>query len=328
MKAVLSRIPVDTFLLLLVGVVVLASLVPARGSAADVLSVATKIVIALLFLLYGARLSPQQAWHGVRQWKLHLLVLATTFVAFPLLGLAARALVPSVLTPDLYTGLLFLCLVPSTVQSSIAFTSMARGHVSAAIVSASLSNIVGVFLTPLLVLVLMPLGGSPRVDGSAVLDIVLQLLAPFALGQLLRPWLAPVVTRHAVLTKVVDRGSVLLVVYAAFSAGMAEHIWSSVQPWRVAAVAAVSSVLLAIVLGLTRITGRLARLDRGDAIVLLFCGSKKSLASGLPMALVLFPASSVGLIMLPLMLFHQIQLFACAVIATRMGRDAQPISSG
>ena len=328
MKAVLSRIPVDTFLLLLVGVVVLASLVPARGSAADVLSVATKIVIALLFLLYGARLSPQQAWHGVRQWKLHLLVLATTFVAFPLLGLAARALVPSVLTPDLYTGLLFLRLVPSTVQSSIAFTSMARGHVSAAIVSASLSNIVGVFLTPLLVLVLMPLGGSPRVDGSAVLDIVLQLLAPFALGQLLRPWLAPVVTRHAVLTKVVDRGSVLLVVYAAFSAGMAEHIWSSVQPWRVAAVAAVSSVLLAIVLGLTRITGRLARLDRGDAIVLLFCGSKKSLASGLPMALVLFPASSVGLIMLPLMLFHQIQLFACAVIATRMGRDAQPISSG
>jgi sodium/bile acid cotransporter 7 len=328
MKAVLSRIPVDTFLLLLVGVVVVATLLPARGSAADVLSVVTKIVIALLFLLYGARLSPQQAWHGVRQWKLHLLVLATTFVAFPLLGLAARALVPAVLTPDLYTGLLFLCLVPSTVQSSIAFTSMARGHVSAAIVSASLSNIVGVFLTPLLVVVLMPLGGAPRVDGSAVLDIVLQLLAPFALGQLLRPWLAPVVTRHAVLTKVVDRGSVLLVVYAAFSAGMAEHIWSSVQPWRVAAVAAVSTVLLAIVLGLTRITGRLAHLDRGDAIVLLFCGSKKSLASGLPMALVLFPAAGVGLIMLPLMLFHQIQLFVCAVIASRMGRDAQPISSG
>lgn len=111
------------------------------------LSVATKVVIALLFLLYGTRLSPQQAWHGVRQWKLHLLVLATTFVAFPLLGLAARAFVPSVLTDDLYTGLLFLCLVPSTVQSSIAFTSMARGHVPAAIVSASLSNIVGVLLT-------------------------------------------------------------------------------------------------------------------------------------------------------------------------------------
>jgi sodium/bile acid cotransporter 7 len=328
MRAWLSRLPVDTFLLLLVAVVALATVLPARGAAADALSVATKVVIALLFLLYGARLSPQQAWHGLRQWKLHLLVLATTFVVFPLLGLAARALVPSVLTDDLYLGLLFLCLVPSTVQSSIAFTSMARGHVSAAIVSASLSNIVGVLLTPLLVLVLMPVGGAPRVDGSAVLDIVLQLLAPFAVGQLLRPWLAPVVTRHAVLTKVVDRGSILLIVYAAFSVGMTEHIWSSVQPWRVVAVAAVSTLLLAIVLVWTWITGRLARLDRGDAIVLLFCGSKKSLASGLPMALVLFPPATVGLIMLPLMLFHQIQLFVCAVIASRLGRDAPQISSG
>jgi sodium/bile acid cotransporter 7 len=321
-------VPVDTFLLLLVAVVVLATLLPARGTAAGVLSWATKIVIALLFLLYGTRLSPQQAWHGVRQWKLHLLVLATTFVAFPLLGLAARVLVPSILTDDLYTGLLFLCLVPSTVQSSIAFTSIARGHVSAAIVSASLSNIVGVVLTPLLVLVLMPLGGAPRVDGSAVGDIVLQLLAPFAVGQLLRPWLAPVVTRHTVLTNAVDRGSILLIVYAAFSVGMAEHIWSSVQPWRVVAVAVVSTLLLAVVLVLTRLMGRLAGLDRGDAIVLLFCGSKKSLASGLPMALVLFPAGSVGLIMLPLMLFHQIQLFVCAVIANRLGRGAEQISCG
>jgi sodium/bile acid cotransporter 7 len=321
-------VPVDTFLLLLVAVVVLATLLPARGTAAGVLSWATKIVIALLFLLYGTRLSPQQAWHGVRQWKLHLLVLATTFVAFPLLGLAARVLVPSILTDDLYTGLLFLCLVPSTVQSSIAFTSIARGHVSAAIVSASLSNIVGVVLTPLLVLVLMPLGGAPRVDGSAVGDIVLQLLAPFAVGQLLRPWLAPVVTRHTMLTKAVDRGSILLIVYAAFSVGMAEHIWSSVQPWRVVAVAVVSTLLLAVVLVLTRLMGRLAGLDRGDAIVLLFCGSKKSLASGLPMALVLFPAGSVGLIMLPLMLFHQIQLFVCAVIANRLGRGAEQISCG
>lgn len=328
MGARLSRVPVDTFLLLLVAVVVLATMLPARGTAADVLSVATKVVIALLFLLYGARLSPQQAWHGVRQWKLHLLVLATTFVVFPLLGLAARALVPSVLTDDLYTGLLFLCVVPSTVQSSIAFTSMARGHVSAAIVSASLSNIVGVLLTPLLVLVLIPIGGAPRVDGSVVGDIVLQLLVPFALGQLLRPWLAPLVTRHAVLTKVVDRGSILLIVYAAFSVGMTEHIWSSVQPWRVVAVTVVSALLLAIVLTLTWITGRLARLERGDAIVLLFCGSKKSLASGLPMALVLFPPATVGLIMLPLMLFHQIQLFVCAVIAGRLGRGAAQVSSG
>lgn len=328
MRAASSRLPVDTFLLLLVAVVVLATLLPAHGAGATVLSVATKAAIALLFALYGARLSGQQAWHGVRQWKLHLLVLATTFVVFPLLGLAARILVPAVLTPELYAGLLFLCLVPSTVQSSIAFTSIARGHVSAAIVSASLSNIVGVVLTPLLVLALMPIGGAPRVDASAILDIVLQLLLPFAAGQLLRPWLAAWLLRHAALTRAVDRGSILLIVYAAFSVGMAEHIWSSVQPWRIVAVAAASTALLAIVLGITTLTGRLTHLDRGDAIVLVFCGSKKSLASGLPMALVLFPPATVGLIMLPLMLFHQIQLFVCAVIASRLARGGEPVPTG
>jgi sodium/bile acid cotransporter 7 len=321
MKSALSRLPVDTFVLLLLGVVAIATVLPARGAFADVVGVATKVAIAVLFGLYGTRLSPQQSWHGMRQWKLHLLVLATTFVVFPLLGLAARVLVPSVLTPDLYTGLLFLCLVPSTVQSSIAFTSIARGHVSAAIVSASLSNILGVVLTPLLVVTLMHTRGAPREDGTAVVEIVLQLLLPFAVGQLLRPWLADWVGRHTLLTKAVDRGSILLVVYAAFSAGMAEHIWSSVNGWRIVAVAVVSAALLALVLAFTTLAGRRARLDRGDRIVLLFCGSKKSLASGLPMALVLFPSATVGLIMLPLMIFHQIQLVVCAVIASRLSRQ-------
>ncbi|MDT7769925.1 MAG: solute carrier family 10 (sodium/bile acid cotransporter), er 7, partial [Mycobacterium sp.] len=151
----LSALPIDTFLLAMAATVALAALFPARGAFADVMSVAAKVVIALLFWLYGARLSPQQAWQGVKRWQLHLLVLATTFVVFPVLGLAARGLVPWLLNLDLYNGLLFLCLVPSTVQSSIAFTSIARGNVSAALVSASLSNIVGIALTPLLVVLLM-----------------------------------------------------------------------------------------------------------------------------------------------------------------------------
>lgn len=321
----LSALPVDTFLLALLVVVALATRFPAHDDAAEVLSLVTKVAIALLFALYGTRLSPQQAWHGLRQWRLHLLVLTTTFVVFPVLGIAARALVPSVLSIDLYNGLLFLCLVPSTVQSSIAFTSMARGHVSAAVVSASLSNIVGVLLTPLLVLLLMNTSGAPRVDASAIRDIVLQLLLPFAAGQLLRPWLGEPLARHPLLTKAVDRGSILLVVYAAFSIGMTEHIWSSVDPWRVVAVAAISAALLALVLAFTAAAGHWAGFDRGDRIVLLFCGSKKSLASGLPMALVLFGPPTVGLIMLPLMLFHQIQLVVCAVIASRLANQPDPV---
>jgi sodium/bile acid cotransporter 7 len=252
--------------------VALAALFPAHGDA-EVVSDAAKMAIALLFFLYGARLSPQQAWHGVRQWRLHLLVLATTFVIFPVLGLAARALVPSMLTIDLYNGLLFLCLVPSTVQSSIAFTPIARGHVSAAIVSASRPNILGIVLTPLLVVLLMNTSGAPRVDGTAIGDIVLQLLLPFGAGQLARRWIAGAIARHAALLKVVDRGSILLVVYTAFSMGMVEGIWGSVDVWQLIVwqlilLTIVAAVLLAVVLAITTLIGRLARLDRGDAIVL------------------------------------------------------------
>lgn len=316
----LPRIPVDTFLLALLVVVATAAVFPATGAFADVLGVATKLAIALLFLLYGVRLSSAEAVHGLRHWRLHLLVLAATFVAFPLLGLAARVLVPSTLTPGLYAGVLFLCLVPSTVQSSIAFTSIAHGNVPAAIVSASLSNIVGVVLTPVLVVLLMHTAGGARVDGSAVLDIVLQLLLPFVAGQLLRRWLADRVHRHPVVTKVFDRGSILLVVYTAFSMSVAEHLWSTVNPWRVVAVAGVCAALLGVMLGVTVGSSRLAGFNRADTVVVLFCGSKKSLASGLPMALVFFGNATVGLIMLPLMLFHQIQLIVCAMIASRMSR--------
>ncbi|OBI87411.1 bile acid:sodium symporter family protein [Mycobacterium sp. 1245805.9] len=318
----LSALPIDTFLLALAATVALAAVVPAHGEAADAVSAAAKAAIALLFFLYGTRLSPQQAWHGVRQWRLHLLVLATTFVLFPLLGLAARALVPSVLTVDLYNGLLFLCLVPSTVQSSIAFTSIARGHVSAAIVSASLSNILGVVLTPLLVVLLMTTTGAPRVDGTAIRDIMVQLLLPFAAGQLARPWLGGLVTRYAALLKLVDRGSILLVVYTAFSMGVVKGIWVSVDIRRLISVTVVAAVQPGQPAERRGDAQHHRQQHRGDAIVLLFCGSKKSLASGLPMALVLFPAATVGLTMLPLMIFHQIQLVVCAVIASRLGRDA------
>jgi solute carrier family 10 (sodium/bile acid cotransporter), member 7 len=164
-------------------------------------------------------------------------------------------------------------------------------------------------------------------DATAIRDVGLQLLLPFVLGQLMRPWIADWIIGHAALTKVVDRGSILLVVYTAFSMGMVEHIWRSVNAWQLVTVAVVNSALLVVVLAFTWLIGRLIGLDRGDAIVLLFCGSKKSLASGLPMALVFFPAATVGVIMLPLMIFHQIQLVVCSVIASRLSRDEPPVAT-
>jgi solute carrier family 10 (sodium/bile acid cotransporter), member 7 len=316
--------PIDPYILLLLGTVGLAALFPARGTASDVASGASTAAIAFLFFLYGARLSTREALDGLKHWRLHATVLACTFVIFPLLGLAARGLVPVVLTHPLYQGLLFLTLVPSTIQSSIAFTSMARGNVPAAICAGSFSSLVGIVVTPLLAAAL--LGGSAGgFSADSVVEIVLQLLVPFVAGQLLRRWIGGFVTRHKKALGLVDRGSILLVVYTAFSEGMVQGIWHQVSPVRLGGLLVVEAVLLAVMLALTWYGGKALRFAREDRIAIQFAGSKKSLASGLPMASVLFGAHA-SLAVLPLMLFHQMQLMVCAVIARRRvhDTDAQP----
>ncbi|WP_199730510.1 bile acid:sodium symporter family protein [Amycolatopsis panacis] len=320
-SALLTKLRIDPFIAAILATVGIASLLPATGSAATGFGIASKIAVGLLFFLYGARLSGQEALDGLRHWRLHTTVLCATFVLFPLLGLAASLLSPGLLTEPLYTGVLFLCLLPSTVQSSIAFTSIAKGNVAAAICSASLSNLLGIVLTPLLVALLLSADG-PGVSGSAVLDIVAQLLLPFVAGQLARRWIGPWVQQHSTPLKLVDRGSILLVVYTAFSAGMAEGTWHTLEPGPLLVLLAVCVLLLAIVLGATGGGAKLLGFSRADRITIVFCGSKKSLASGLPMATVLFGHSEVGLIVLPLMLFHQIQLIVCAAMARRYARQA------
>ncbi|GLP70395.1 sodium/bile acid cotransporter 7 [Streptomyces sp. SAI-149] len=311
--------PVDPYILLLLGTVGLAALVPARGTTADVASGASTAAIAFLFFLYGARLSTREALDGLKHWRLHVTVLACTFVIFPLLGLAARGLVPVFLTDPLYQGLLFLTLVPSTIQSSIAFTSIARGNVPAAICAGSFSSLVGIVITPLLAAALLGSSGG-GFSADSLLEIVLQLLVPFLAGQLTRRWIGGFITRHKKVLGLVDRGSILLVVYTAFSEGMVQGIWHQVSPLRLGGLMVVEAVLLALMLALTWYGAKALRFDRGDRIAIQFAGSKKSLASGLPMASVLFGAHA-SLAVLPLMLFHQMQLMVCAVIAKRRSHD-------
>jgi sodium/bile acid cotransporter 7 len=311
----------EPFILALVGTMLFASLLPARGAAAAAVGMAADAGIFLLFFLHGARLSREAILAGARNWPLHLAVFAATYLLFPLLGLLFGAL--PLLTPELAAGLLFLSLLPSTVQSSIAFTSIARGNVAAAVCSASFSNLAGIIVTPLLVALLMRGGGSSAaISFTSVKTIVVQLLLPFALGHALRPWLASWIERWRRLVGLVDRGSILLVVYSAFGAAVVGGLWHSLSVGDLLLIGGACSLMLAIVLGATWTAGKAMRLAREDAIVLLFCGSKKSLATGVPMAGVLFPAAAVGLMILPLMIFHQIQLIACALIARRLGREA------
>ncbi|MEU6881828.1 bile acid:sodium symporter family protein [Streptomyces sp. NPDC046712] len=317
-----SWLPIDPYILALLGTVGLAALLPASGTAATVADGASTAAIALLFFLYGARLSTREALDGLKHWRLHLTVLACTFLLFPLLGLAAKGLVPAVLTPPLYSGLLFLCLVPSTIQSSIAFTSIARGNVPAAICAGSFSSLAGIVLTPLLAALLIG-GSAGGFSADSLLKIVLQLLVPFLAGQLLRRWVGGFLVRNKKVLGYVDRGSILLVVYTAFSHGMVAGVWHQVTPARLGLLLAVEAVLLAVMLTLTWYGAKRLGFDRADRIAIQFAGSKKSLAAGLPMASVLFGAQA-SLAVLPLMLFHQMQLMVCAVLAKRRSRDLEP----
>lgn len=316
----MSRFMPDRFTIMLVCAVILASVLPIHGEPAYWFGIATDIAIGLLFFLHGARLSREVVVGGLLHWRLHLTILATTFVIFPLLGLAIGFLPESILPAPLYAGILFLCVLPSTVQSSIAFTSIANGNVPAAIVSASGSNLFGMFLTPILAsLVMSTAGEGGGVSADAIEKIALQLLAPFVIGQLLQPFIGNWIRARKKLLAPVDRGGILMVVYLAFSTAVIEGIWRTFSLTDIAAVIVTDIVLLAVVMVITMYGSRLLGFSKEDEIAITFCGSKKSLASGVPMANAIFAgqSSAIGAIVLPIMLFHQIQLMVCAVLAQK-----------
>ncbi|WP_130619243.1 bile acid:sodium symporter family protein [Dyella amyloliquefaciens] len=319
----LRRFLPDRFTCALVVTVALASVLPCRGATASAFNVLTDLAIGLLFFLHGAKLSREAVVAGMTHWRLHLTVLASTFVLFPLLGVVLRPLLSPLVTPDLYLGVLFLCTLPSTVQSSIAFTSMARGNIPAAICAASASSLLGIFITPLLVGVLLESHGQGGMSWDAVGAIVLQLLVPFVAGQVARRWIGRWVERRRAMLSYVDQGSILLVVYTAFSAAVLQGLWKQMPLPVLGGLLVVNVVLLAIALLATRYGARALGFQRADEITIVFCGSKKSLASGVPMAKVLFAGHPLGAIVLPIMLFHQIQLMTCAVLARRYA--ARPV---
>jgi len=316
----------DNFTLLLLTMVGLATLLPCQGVVAVGFNQLTNLAIGLLFFLHGAKLSREAALAGLMHWRLHLTVLAATFVLFPILGLALKPILAPLVTPALYLGILYICVLPSTVQSSIAFTSVAHGNIPAAVCSASASSIIGIFVTPVLVGMLILSGSSSQgYDAThAVIQIILLLLVPFVAGQIAHRWIYGWIQRHPKLVKVVDQGSILLVVYTAFSESVVEGLWHQLPLFALLGVLVICAVLLAIMMLITTYGSRVLGFSKEDEITIVFCGSKKSLASGVPMAKVLFAGHPIGLIVLPLMLFHQLQLMVCAVLAQRYAARLAP----
>jgi solute carrier family 10 (sodium/bile acid cotransporter), member 7 len=324
MQGVLRKLPIDTYMLMLLATILLATVLPVSGAAAKFVSQLSSWAVALLFFLYGAKLKTQAIVAGIANWRLQLLVVLTTFALFPLLGFGLSTLAKPWLPAELIFGFVYLSILPSTVQSSIALTALARGNVPAAICAASLSNILGVVFTPAFAALLLSTNGM-KLDANAIIGICVQLLLPFVAGQIMRPLIGSWIEKNKMLTMIVDRGSILLIVYSAFSAGVVAGIWGKLDASTLALMIGLDLGLLLLVLFILKNTARITGLAREDEVSLLFCGSQKSLASGVPMANILFAGHATGLIILPLMLYHQFQLFICAAIAQRYaaaGSDA------
>lgn len=311
------RMLLDPFLVMLIVVMVLAIVLPLNAPALEGFRIAADVAIVVLFLVYGMRLPSSEVVDGLKNIKLQGSIMIATYVMFPVLGLLTFAATKPIIGHGMAQGVLFLTLLPSTVQSSVAFTSLARGNVPGAITGATFSNTVGIFITPLLVVLFMDVS-STGASTNGFKTILLMLLAPFIVGQILERWTGPWLRQRANITHQTDRTTILLIVFAAVGAASADGTLATLTVWSLFALIAISAAILTFALLITWFGGKALGIPWGDKVALLMCGSKKSLATGLPMSLVLFPAAAAASVALPLIIFHQLQLMVCAVLARRL----------
>ncbi len=323
LQSFFSTLKKEWFLVGMIGAVLLASLLPEWGKSGGRLhgDQMANGGIAIVFFLHGLGISPQSLRDGMSRWKVHIFVQLCTFAVFPLIWIATYALVGRWLPPGLALGFCYLCALPSTISSSVAMTGLARGNVPAAIFNATLSSILGIVITPLLVASFAGANSHWLSFQDAVLGIARLLLLPLVLGQLLRPLLHAWHQKYKHYTNLLDRWVILMLVYTAFCDSVASGLWRDNGIGMLATALLGAGLILALVLSLTTWLVRRLGFPVEDEIAAVFCGSKKTMASGVPMAKLLFGAHpSLGLILLPIMLYHQLQLFACSMLANRYAR--------
>ncbi|MGX4726205.1 bile acid:sodium symporter family protein [Pseudomonas corrugata] len=316
----LKRMVTDWFLCGMLLATLLAYFFPGFGATGGAMHAewVVNIGIFVVFFLHGVNLSGEQIRHGLKNTRLHLMVQVFTFGVFPLIWLASNRLLGSHVPSLLMLGFFYLCALPSTISSSVALTGSAGGNVPAAILNASLSSVLGVFLTPLLVSLVVGRGDGGIDLGSTLLDLCMMLLLPLVLGQFLRRWLAGFFGRYKRYTSIIDKLVILLLVYAAFCNSMVSGIWQQQGNGVLLSAVLGSAVLLAIMLWMTTRTARTLRFNNADEIAAVFCASKKSLAAGVPMAALIFGTNpGLGLILLPIMIYHPMQLIVCSILAER-----------
>lgn len=313
----------DWFLVGMIGAMVLAWAAPSPGAAGGWLypEILTKAGVALIFFLHGVMLPFSALRAGILNWRLHAVVQGCTYVLFPLLGMALTPLLAARVAPELNMGVFFLCALPSTISSSVAMTALARGNVAGAVFNATLSALLGVVLTPLWVAWAMKTTGQTQPLGPVITDLIRWLVVPLTAGQLVRPWIGTWVLAHKSRINVIDRIVILLLVYTSFCDSFKQGVWSGRDAGQVLLIAGVCLGLFIVVMMVTSTISKLLKFSREDRIAAMFCGSKKTLASGVPMAKLIFAGDpGAGMILLPIMIYHQLQLLICGILAQRWGR--------
>lgn len=306
----------DPFILALIVVLLLGVFIPVPTQTITILQDIGRWAVILLFFIYGSRLTTKEVWYGLKNLKLQGAIAAATFVIFPLFGALAHPAMVKFMGPVFAAGVLYFTLLPSTVQSSVSYTNIAGGNVPGAVCAATISNISGMVISPLLVILIM--GQSAGVHISAIKDVVIKLLLPFILGQLVQPFIGDWVRRQKWLTKIVDRGTILVIAAASVFGASARGLWNDIAVSSVFVLAIGCLILLGFMLATTWWGGKLIGLDRADRIALMMCGSKKSMATGLPMATIIFPPMMVAHVTVPVIIFHLLQLIVAAFISRRM----------
>lgn len=326
----MARFLPDRYVCLLILAAVLGFLLPGLGASDGPLhlGLVTKLGISLVFFLHGANLAPESLAAGVKNWKVHALIQATTFALFPILGGILFVALDGVMSDSLRLGFFFLAALPSTISSSVAMTAIAKGNVPVAVFNATLSGLLGMVLTPAMVSLVTATGVMQFSLLDAMGNIALMLLAPFAIGQLVRPVIKQIVIKHKSVLSMLDRSVILLIVFTSFATSTAGGIWTRFSAGEILATVGLVLVLLAIAFSMTIWLSRLIRLPLQDEAAVVFCGSTKSLANGAPIAQILFAGSPLlGVILLPLMLYHQLQLIGCAILAQRYSKQIDTVSA-
>lgn len=322
----LRRIQQQWFLFGMIAAVILGSLFPAFGASGGALHSETTVNlgIAIVFFLHGIGLPLESLRRGMLAWRVHIVVQSLTYILFPLLWLLFNALFKQWMPRDLMLGFCYLAALPSTISSSVAMTALARGDIPVAIFNATLSSLLGIVFTPLLISLLGNTDAHGLSLGETMLNIAKMLLLPIVIGQALRPLVGDWFRRIKPYTNPIDRLVILFIVYAAFCNSAQSGLWQQNGISLIGITFVGCAIFLAVVLWLSTYIAQRLRFKREDEIATVFCGSKKTLASGVPMAALIFgPIPALGMIVLPIMLYHQLQLFVCSWLAHRYARDAQ-----